>query len=54
MKATPILALFVTLVGGLSFPQSLRAQAVFENPQPGSFQSGVGRDFRLGVRRPAD
>ena len=42
MKATPILTLFVTLIGGLSFPQSLRAQAVFENPQPGSFQSGVG------------
>ncbi len=42
MKITLILALFVTLIGGLSFPQSLRAQAVFENPQPGSFQSGVG------------
>ncbi len=42
MKATLIIALFVTLIGGLSFPQSLWAQAVFENPQPGSFQSGVG------------
>ncbi len=42
MKITLILALFVTFIGGLSFPQSLRAQSVFENPQPGSFQSGVG------------
>ena len=42
MKATPIIALFVTLTGSLSFPQSLWAQSVFENPQPGSFQSGVG------------
>ena len=42
MKITLILALFVTFIGGLSFPQSLRAQAVFENPPPGSFQSGVG------------
>ena len=42
MKITRILALFVTLLGGFLFPQSLRAQAVFENPQPGSFQSGVG------------
>ena len=42
MKTTLILALFVTFIGGLSFPQSLRAQSVFENPQPGSFQSGVG------------
>ena len=42
MKATLISALFVTLIGGLSLPQSLRAQSVFENPQPGSFQSGVG------------
>ncbi len=42
MKITLVLALFVTFIGGLSFPQSLRAQSVFENPQPGSFQSGVG------------
>ena len=42
MKITLILALFVTFIGGLSSPQSLRAQSVFENPQPGSFQSGVG------------
>ena len=42
MKATLIIALFVTLIGGLSLPQSLWAQSVFENPQPGSFQSGVG------------
>ena len=42
MKITLILALFVTLIGGLSFPQSLRAQAALGNPQPGSFQSGVG------------
>ena len=42
MKITLILALFVTLTGGLSFPQSLWAQSSFENPQPGSFQSGVG------------
>ena len=42
MKVTPIIALFVTLSVGFSFPQSLRAQSVFENPQPGSFQSGVG------------
>ena len=42
MKVTPIIALFVTLSVGLPFPQSLRAQSVFENPPPGSFQSGVG------------
>ena len=42
MKATLIIALFVTLSVGLSFPQSLWAQSVFENPPPGSFQSGVG------------
>ena len=42
MKTTPIIALFVTLIVGLSLPQSLWAQSVFENPQPGSFQSGVG------------
>ena len=42
MKVTPIIALFVTLSVGFSFPQSLRAQSVFENPQPDSFQSGVG------------
>ena len=42
MKITRILALFVLLSGSFLFPQSLRAQAVFENPQPGSFQSGLG------------
>ena len=42
MKATLVIALFITLSVGLSFPQSLWAQSVFENPQPGSFQSGVG------------
>ena len=42
MKVTLIAALFVTLIGSLSFSQSLWAQSVFENPQPGSFQSGVG------------
>ena len=42
MKVTPIIALFVTLSVGLPFPQSLRAQSVFENPPPDSFQSGVG------------
>ncbi len=42
MKITVILALFVTLTGGLSFPQSLWAQSALGNPQPGSFQSGVG------------
>ena len=42
MKATLSIALFATLIGGLSFPQSVRAQSVFENPSPGSFQSGVG------------
>ena len=42
MKTTLSIALFITLSGGFLFPQSLRAQAVFENPQPGSFQSGVG------------
>ena len=42
MKITLILALFVTFIGGLSFPQSLQAQSVFENPKPGSFQSGKG------------
>ena len=42
MKATLIIALFVTLIGGLSFPQSLWAQSALGNPQPGSFQSGVG------------
>ncbi len=42
MKAVLTIALFVTLSVGLSLPQSLRAQSVFENPQPGSFQSGVG------------
>lgn len=42
MKITLILALFAALTWGISFPQSLQAQSVFENPQPGSFQSGVG------------
>ncbi len=42
MKITLGIGLFVALIGGLSFPQSLRAQSVFENPQPGSFQSGIG------------
>ena len=42
MKATLIIALFVTLIGALLLPQSLWAQSVFENPPPGSFQSGVG------------
>ena len=42
MKTTLSMALFITLSGGFLFPQSLRAQAVFENPQPGSFQSGMG------------
>ena len=42
MRATPIIALFVTLIGSLSLPQSLWAQAALGNPQPGSFQSGVG------------
>ena len=42
MKITRIIALFVLLSGGFLFPQSLRAQAVFENPQPGSFHSGMG------------
>ena len=42
MKVTPIIALFVTLIGALLLPQSLWAQSVFENPPPGSFQSGVG------------
>ena len=42
MKATLSIALFVTLIGGFSFPQSLWAQSALGNPQPGSFQSGVG------------
>ena len=42
MKATLTIALFVTLIGAFLLPQSLWAQSVFENPQPGSFQSGVG------------
>ena len=42
MKTTPTIALFVTLIGAFLLPQSLWAQSVFENPQPGSFQSGVG------------
>ncbi len=42
MKITLILVLFVTFIGGLSFPQSLHARSSFENPRPGSFQSGVG------------
>ena len=42
MKVTPIIALFVTLIGAFLLPQSLRAQSVFENPPPDSFQSGVG------------
>ena len=42
MKAALTIALFVTLIGAFLLPQSLWAQSVFENPQPGSFQSGVG------------
>ncbi len=42
MKTTRSIALFVTLLGSLSFPQSLWAQAVLDSPQPGSFQSGIG------------
>ena len=42
MKSTLSIALFVTLTGGLSFPQSLWAQTELDSPQPGSFQSGVG------------
>ena len=37
-----ILALFLALAGGFLFPQSLWAQTALGNPQPGSFQSGVG------------
>ena len=37
-----ILALFLVIAGGFLFPQPLWAQAVLENPSPGSFQSGVG------------
>ena len=42
MKATLSIALFVTLTGSFLLPQSLWARSVFENPSPGSFQSGVG------------
>ena len=42
MKITLIFALFATLTGSLSFPQSLWAQAALDSPQPGSFQSGIG------------
>ena len=42
MKASLIITLFVTLIGVFLLPQSLWAQSSFENPQPGSFQSGVG------------
>ena len=42
MKTVLTIALFVTLIGGFLLPQSLWAQSVFENPPPGSFQSGVG------------
>ena len=49
MKASLIITLFVTLIGVFLLPQSLWAQSSFENPQPGSFQSGIGRDFRLGM-----
>ena len=42
MKATLIIALFVTLIGVFLLPQSLWAQSSFDNPKPGSFQSGKG------------
>ena len=42
MKTVLTIALFVTLMGAFLLPQSLWAQSVFENPPPGSFQSGVG------------
>ena len=54
MKTTLSMALFVSLTGGLLFPQSLQAQAAFENPQPGSFQSGLGVISGWGVRGRAD
>ena len=37
-----LLVLLLALVSGFPFPRSLWAQAVFENPPPGSFQSGLG------------
>ena len=37
-----LLAICLAIAGGFSFPRSLWAQAVFENPPPGSFQSGLG------------
>ena len=42
MKATLLIALFITLIGVLLFPQLLWAQSSFDNPKPGSFQSGKG------------
>ena len=37
-----VLNLLVTGVIGLAYPTALLAQATLENPQPGSFQSGIG------------
>ena len=42
MKTTLVITLFVTLIGSLSVPQSLWTQSALGNPQPGSFQSGMG------------
>ena len=49
MKITLILALFVTFIGGLSFPQSLWAQSALGEPTAGLVSKRRGGDFRLGV-----
>ena len=40
--SSSILAICIAIIGGLLFPRALWAQSVFENPPPGSFQSGLG------------
>ncbi len=37
-----VVAIFIAIIGGFPLPQSLWAQSAFGNPQPGSFQSGIG------------
>ena len=37
-----LLAFFLAIAGGFLFPPSLWAQSSFDNPKPGSFQSGKG------------
>lgn len=42
LRGCLIVAVFATLALGFTLPRPLWAQGTLENPQPGSFQSGIG------------